>query len=156
GVNQSIPLSAPPGVYTYYAICGKYEDIIPEIMIDTASFQFTVIPGEIYGGASDWTLSGWFDENVSLEIPAEFTLLGNYPNPFNAGTTISYTLPEKSEVRLEVYNLLGQLIETLFEGRQQAGEYSVMWDASGFASGIYIYRLTAGERVFSKRMTLVK
>ena len=77
-------------------------------------------------------------------------------NPFNAETKISYSLPNASDAYFDIYNLMGQKIETLFEGHQQAGEHSVMWDAKGFSSGIYFYRLAAGDKVFTKRMALLK
>ncbi|MCP4582176.1 MAG: T9SS type A sorting domain-containing protein, partial [candidate division Zixibacteria bacterium] len=67
-----------------------------------------------------------------------------------------YSLPTPSDVRLEVFNLMGQQITTLVDSHQKAGNYSVNWDASEKASGLYFYRLTAGENVFTKRMTLVK
>ena len=89
-------------------------------------------------------------------VPLSFSLGQNYPNPFNAQTKISYSLPKASNARLDIFNLLGQKIETLFEGHQQAGEHSVAWDASGFSSGIYFYKLVAGDKVFTKRMTVVK
>jgi len=72
---------------------------------------------------------------------SDFTLFQNYPNPFNPETVISYQIPVSSDVQLSVYNLLGQKIVTLVNKKQQAGNYSVKWDASGFGSGVYFYRL---------------
>ncbi|MEX0680955.1 MAG: CHRD domain-containing protein [Balneolales bacterium] len=80
----------------------------------------------------------------------------NYPNPFNPVTVIRYDLPEPNEVRLEVFDLLGRPIATLVHGRQQAGTHQAVWDGSGQASGIYIYRLRAGDYVQTRRMTLIK
>jgi hypothetical protein len=87
---------------------------------------------------------------------ADYSLLDNYPNPFNSTTIIRYAIPCRSHVRLEVFNLLGQRVEKLLDTRQQPGQHSVTWDASRFASGIYFYRLTAGEKVITKRMILLK
>ncbi|MCP4634758.1 MAG: T9SS type A sorting domain-containing protein, partial [candidate division Zixibacteria bacterium] len=89
-------------------------------------------------------------------LPIRFALEQNYPNPFNPSTEIIYSLPTPSDVRLEVFNLMGQQITTLVDSHQKAGNYSVNWDASDKASGLYFYRLTAGENVFTKRMTLLK
>lgn len=103
----------------------------------------------------------WFDEQVgiydpSVTLPEKISLLQNYPNPFNAATVIKYNLPQSGPVKLSIYNLLGQCIETLYDGVQQAGMHSIVWDASACASGIYFYKLTAGGKVFTKRMTLLK
>jgi len=89
-------------------------------------------------------------------VPTEFSLQQNYPNPFNARTLIDYSLTEPAQVVFSIYNLLGQRIETLFDGRQQAGEHSVNWDATGYSSGIYFYQLTSEGKTSTKRMTVVK
>jgi|GEM_PF-3937367 len=93
--------------------------------------------------------------------PSTFELLGNYPNPFNATTTISYSLPQDAEVRLDIYNVAGQKVRTLIEENQSAGIHSLVWDGrndSGqpVASGLYFYRLKAGEFLETRRMTLLK
>ncbi|GEM_PF-3119147 len=117
------------------------------------------------GTPADWVLTGWFDvdallakfgDGVTEQLPTEFSLSQNYPNPFNPTTTIKYALPQDSYVSLEVYNLRGQKVTTLVNGKEDAGYKIVQWDASNYASGIYFYKLTAGERVFTKRMTLLK
>ncbi|MCP4633127.1 MAG: T9SS type A sorting domain-containing protein [candidate division Zixibacteria bacterium] len=94
------------------------------------------------------------DETQSL--PKKFVLTQNFPNPFNPVTDISYALPEGCEVRIDIYNILGQHVTNLVDGLQQAGQYSVLWDASDNASGLYFYKLTAGDKQITKRMTLLK
>jgi hypothetical protein len=89
-------------------------------------------------------------------LPMEYALAQNYPNPFNPATEISYTLEQAGEVRFEVFNMLGQKVATLFEGYSEAGNHSVSWDASAQASGVYLYRLTAGEFVETRKMMLLK
>lgn len=89
-------------------------------------------------------------------LPMDFALSQNYPNPFNPVTTIEYALPTESSVKVEVYNLLGEQVEVLVDDDQQAGSYQVSWDASEKASGIYFYRLTAGDFTATKRMVLMK
>jgi hypothetical protein len=88
--------------------------------------------------------------------PRRFTLLQNYPNPFNANTTIRFILEKSRNVNLTVYDLLGQKIHTIFEGNMQAGVHSVDFDASSLSSGVYFYRLKAGDMVETKRMVLLK
>ncbi|HKK45472.1 MAG TPA: Ig-like domain-containing protein [Balneolaceae bacterium] len=89
-------------------------------------------------------------------LPKKFTLAQNYPNPFNPTTIIRYSVPKRTKVRLEVFDLLGRKVETLVHTRQKAGWHTVNWDASHLASGVYMYRLQAGDKVFVKKMTLVK
>lgn len=88
--------------------------------------------------------------------PTCFYLSQNYPNPFNAATVISYQLPTNNCVRLDIYNLLGQKIATLVDSKQQTGYRSVLWDASYVSSGLYFYKLTAGNFTGTRRMILVR
>lgn len=96
------------------------------------------------------------DDLILGEIPSEFTLNQNYPNPFNPSTSISYSLPELSSVDLTIYNMLGQKVASLVSQTQEAGSYTVTWNASSASSGVYIYRLSVGSQVFTKRMMLIK
>ena len=96
------------------------------------------------------------DEQELSEIPDVFRLQQNYPNPFNSQTSIAFDLPVDSEVRLEVYNVVGQRIATLVDGPQPAGSHTVSFDASRLASGVYVYRIQAGSYVKTHKMTLVK
>jgi hypothetical protein len=89
-------------------------------------------------------------------LPKEYALHQNYPNPFNPGTDIAYAVPHTSHVTLEVFNLLGERVGTLVNEVKQAGYYSVRFDGSALASGIYFYRLATGEVKLMKRMILVK
>ncbi len=86
----------------------------------------------------------------------EFRLEQNYPNPFNPTTSISFTLVERSKVKLSVYNTMGQQVAILVDGVKSYGSHNVQWDASGFASGVYYYRITNGQEVFTRKMTLIK
>lgn len=88
--------------------------------------------------------------------PVEFILHSCYPNPFNPLTTISFSLPQNSRVSLTVYDLSGNQISQLVNGYRYAGQHQVTFDASSLASGIYIYRLKAGEHSASGKMMLVK
>jgi len=95
-----------------------------------------------------------FDEEAIL--PLSLTLEQNYPNPFNASTQISYLLPEQAQVSIDIYNILGQRVVSLFDGIQPAGNHQAIWNASGQASGIYFYRIKAGDKVETKKMQLLK
>ncbi|PKN74683.1 MAG: hypothetical protein CVU49_07505 [Candidatus Cloacimonetes bacterium HGW-Cloacimonetes-2] len=100
-------------------------------------------------------------EDMENAVTPEVHLNQNYPNPFNPSTTISYSLPEAGQVRLEIYNLRGQLVKVLANGEEAAGDHRKVWngtDANGNAvsSGVYFYRLTSPGRTISKRMLLMK
>jgi photosystem II stability/assembly factor-like uncharacterized protein len=89
-------------------------------------------------------------------LPDRITLHQNYPNPFNASTTISFELAEPQVVNLSVYNLLGQKVEVLLDGKLNAGTHEVRFDAGSYPSGLYFYRLKAGEHSATRTMVLLK
>jgi len=91
-----------------------------------------------------------------LKIPERISLEQNYPNPFNSQTLISYHLSTAGEVRLSVFNILGQEVSKLIEGNRQAGRYSVTWDAAAFPSGIFFYRLSVPGQTRTGKMLHVK
>ena len=95
------------------------------------------------------------DDNVIVQTPEVF-LHQNYPNPFNPATTIKFSIQNDSKVELTIYNIKGQLVKTLVNKVLPAGEHSVVWDGEGFSSGIYFYKLKAGDFQKVKKMILVK
>ena len=110
---------------------------------------------EVPTGVSDPANYGKF------ELPKEFVLSQNYPNPFNPTTTIGYSTPRDGEIQIEIYNLMGQKVRTLFNGILQAGSHKVEWDGcddSGktLSSGVYLITLRSGNFVTAKRMSLIK
>ena len=92
----------------------------------------------------------------SNELPENYNLSQNYPNPFNPSTTIEFDLPKSSEVSLKIFNILGEEVATLVSDRLSTGSYSYEWDASNLASGVYLYRLQAGNYVETKKMVLMR
>jgi hypothetical protein len=89
-------------------------------------------------------------------IPTEFSVSQNFPNPFNAKTSLSFGLPEANEVTINIYNVAGQLVESMDQGYLNAGHHSIVWDASDVASGIYFYKVSAGDNNEIMKMTLLK
>lgn len=88
--------------------------------------------------------------------PLSFELENNYPNPFNPTTVIGYQIPRQSHVTLEVYNVLGQRVATLVNGEQSPGAHVVTFNGARFASGVYFYRIIAGNQISTKKMVLLK
>lgn len=109
-----------------------------------------IVTGTSYGGkVTVWQLDGTtiIDKKI---LPNDFMLSQNYPNPFNPTTSIEFYLPYDCDVRLDVYNILGQRIDLLIHGARQAGIHKVRWNALKYSSGIYYYSISAagikGER----------
>ena len=103
----------------------------------------------------------WYIPQTSVDdeknyLPGSFALRQNYPNPFNAITSISYDLPSRSNVKIEIFDILGRLIETLGDGEKPAGRYQVSWDAGDMSSGVYFYKITADGFIDIKKMSLLK
>jgi hypothetical protein len=104
------------------------------------SFPVSVDVGETSGGSL---------------VPYEYALCQNFPNPFNPTTTIRYTIARSGHVRLDILNVLGQTVRELVGQTQEAGNYNVTFDATDLPSGIYLYRLRAGEMVQTRKMVLL-
>jgi len=100
--------------------------------------------------------NGELVSRFSAELPSNFELKQNRPNPFNPVTSINFSLPKATEVELTVYNIAGQRVQVLADGYFNAGMHTLEWDAGNIASGIYFYRIKAGEFVDSKKMILLK
>ena len=116
-------------------------------------FEFTVPEGvflDVEGGM--YALGS----AEATALPEKFALLQNFPNPFNPVTTIAYDLPQASEVTLTLYTVTGQKVKVLVDGHQEAGHHTIRFDGSGFANGVYLYRLEAGSFVETRRMVLIR
>jgi len=103
----------------------------------------------------------WWDHVVSVEvenseIPETYLLSQNYPNPFNPSTQINFSVPDPSMVRVTVYDLVGREIEVLVSEFLEAGNYKTIWNAAGYSSGIYFYRLETDNFTQVKKMILMK
>jgi hypothetical protein len=96
------------------------------------------------------------DNRPDNSIIERFAIAQNYPNPFNAQTAINYDLPEASNVTINIYDILGRRVETLIQGKQPAGYHQIAWDATCQSSGLYFYRIQAGDYSETKKMALLK
>ncbi|MFH1196658.1 MAG: T9SS type A sorting domain-containing protein [bacterium] len=115
----------------------------------TAILTAAIIDGVVYGKLLDM-------EDDEARIPENHALFQNYPNPFNPTTTIKYSLPNKGNARLEIYNTLGQLIDVLIDKFHYAGTYMLNWNGGKYSSGVYYYRLLFEGNNKTGKMLLIK
>lgn len=118
------------------------------LLTNDPSYGITNIDLEMTVGTTD------IEETASL--PTRFTVTSVYPNPFNASTKLSYDLHNSGRTKVEIYNILGQKIETLHDGIQQAGSHSFEWNAEDMASGMYFFRISSGNQEEVKTAMLLK
>ncbi|WP_421775264.1 T9SS type A sorting domain-containing protein [Gracilimonas sp.] len=162
---------------------GEWADVVYEVSVGDTMYTlpqdtqlvgdetyFWRVRGTNESGNGVWTDFEFFVTRVvtsnesDSNVPSEFTLSQNYPNPFNPSTNISYGLPRSAYIEIKVYDMAGREVAQILSGRQSSGYHTIGFDASTFASGIYIYRLTASsteatrDKMFSltRKMTLIK
>jgi len=160
-VQYPVPGSWPGGNYD----CVIHSGVYPDTVWHTDSFAW------VKSGAVD--LGFDFEANLPIEgvsdpfdqialtqvdytVPETYEVHGAYPNPFNPSTTISFALPQDAKVLLSVYDVNGRLVETLVNGNRSAGVHDVTFDASSLSSGVYLYRLEAGDFNATGKMILMK
>lgn len=161
--TQQVPGFAPAGIYTYYAYVGQYPWIIDHYDYFTFEKEGGNRDGSL-GLPSDWRCTGealeqWASE-AGLQAPCSFSLLPPHPNPFNSTTSLTFTLPQASSVKLEVYNLRGQLIgggsTSDLRDSYPAGTHSLTFNGAHLPSGIYLARLEAGVFTQTQKLVLIK
>ena len=126
----------------------------------TGDYSFTIRCTDSTNATDDQdyqvSITYFNDVNEGSSVPKDFALIGNYPNPFNNSTIISFRLGQPGNIDLKVYNIRGQMVAALYVGFLPAGQHSLVWDAETAPSGIYFYKLTAGDRSATRKMSLVK
>jgi hypothetical protein len=155
-------------IYTYNSLADSWIELIPDglpgniwVGIKTALVsrrQGGGDPGYVYAFDPQREITGIDDHEQAgnYALPAIYALNQNYPNPFNAGTVIRYELPQQSHVIIEIYDILGRKVTTLTDDLQPPGYHQVIWNAENVSSGVYFYKLQAGNYSETKKMTLVK
>ncbi|NLI16502.1 MAG: T9SS type A sorting domain-containing protein [candidate division Zixibacteria bacterium] len=164
-VQQNAPIFTMPIQYRIHTATGDTTvTLLNSQQLQTYDIYVTGIPTAV-----DFDPNHWVVCKVQLvnsiddfgRIPQEYSLLPNYPNPFNGGTVISFILPKDEQVKLAVYDINGRIVKTLVDGWVEKGGHSYRWEAtladgSPAAAGTYIYRLDAGGRKFAGKMTYLK
>jgi hypothetical protein len=164
----------------FYDVQDSFADLMIEVSLDPLdiNYEYDPITNTLTFSAPDYSGEGTLTVTVTdsdggslefsivivvilqvsneVEKPMEFALQQNYPNPFNPATSINFTLPTSSLVNLQVYNLQGQEVATLINENLSSGAHTVSFDASQLSSGVYIYRIQAGEFMQTKKMMLIK
>jgi hypothetical protein len=120
------------------------------------SLGFGALPGDTIRAAYNSAPCVIGIQSISTEIPRNYTLEQNYPNPFNPVTNIQFSIPKHSEVRLFVYDITGRLAAELVNMILEPGIYKYDWNAAGYPSGVYFYRIEAGKFIYSRKMILIK
>ena len=155
-LTQNIPARAPAGDYTYNAYVGGY----PGNILSEDHFTFEKAAGDADPNSpyDNWNVEGWDVDppEVANNLPAEFFMEQNFPNPFNPVTTINFGLPEEGLIKLEVFNVLGRKVAILADGKMEAGYHQVVWNATTMSSGVYFYKITAGDHTMIKKCILMK
>ena len=148
--------------------------------IPNSSFGELMLESQVTNLIVDWGVWAWdgYDATPSesrtftvdasdllsvnnIALPTSYALHNNYPNPFNPVTNILYDIPELTDVKLEIFNVMGQRVRTLAQGTHEAGRYQIVWNATNdigesLSSGMYIYRIQAGDFVSVKKLVLMK
>ncbi len=123
-------------------------------ILDDIKLYENILPEESITSAYHTAISD-LNSRQNMDIPVDYKL-GNYPNPFNNATTISYALPTAGHVEINIYNLLGEIVATPVNHHKPAGKYNYHFDASALASGIYLCRMNTGGQLKLSKMILVK
>jgi hypothetical protein len=149
-------VAANPAADNYY-YSAFIRDHYTQELYSTDCFIFEKLPGgDGTALSSSWELIGWDQSENAAPLPEKVELSAIHPNPFNPVTTISYTLPEASEVKMSVYDISGRQVAELVNGWRDAGVHNATFDASGLSSGVYLARLKAGDFSTAQKMALVK
>lgn len=146
------------GLYTFHNNVHTVFLTFDQLALNTGKAKYHWIPYDVsnpliealkyFGAPSSVQPSG--------AVPVDYALHQNYPNPFNPTTTVRFAVAKPGQVKVAVYNMLGQQVATLVDGYLQAGSYTSTWDASGMASGVYFYKIVAGDFTAVKKMTLLR
>jgi hypothetical protein len=153
--SQGTTITTTAGTNTFY-FTYKRNPVWVDSMIYTLAFVQNDDTKEVFnsGRPNNITITG--SEPYSNEVSDKYELMQNYPNPFNPSTYIAFTVPKDVYVSLKVYDILGNEISTLVDGNHKAGTYNIYFDGSNLASGVYLYKLAAGDFTETKKMLMIK
>jgi hypothetical protein len=149
--NWSIDITTPGSLEGYLNDGDQYVQY--KVILETADPDLSPVLWDV---TISWTELLGIDDEYNFTTPSALQLLPNYPNPFNQTTTIEFNLPKAGEVILNILNILGEEVATLHSGQLLPGNHSFEWDAFHLPSGVYVYRLKAGDHVQTRKMLLLR
>jgi hypothetical protein len=163
GLGSSLFACSPNnGIFLSTNLGSTWTRISTGLPVPNYQYSLAIMNGTMFAGTSGnsvWKrpLSDLVAvEEIPVFAPKEFALDQNYPNPFNPATYVSFAVGRSSYVTLKIYNILGEEVATLVNRELTAGTYRAFWNAAGLPSGVYYYRLQAGNNSDMKKMTLVR
>jgi plastocyanin len=155
GSHTTTSLTVPSGAAPWDHAMNVSSQTFKYVITTAGAYHYKCTP-HFPSMVADFTVNPNGIISIEGEVPQSFSLKQNYPNPFNPVTDIKFDVPKASFVMLNVMNILGQQVEQLVNEQLQPGSYKVDWNASGFPSGVYIYKMTSGDFTETKRMILIK
>jgi hypothetical protein len=135
---------------------GSTYNFVDNGAVNGTTYEYTLSTVNVDGSVESWGLVETATPSSDAAVITEYALHQNYPNPFNPSTLIAYTLPTESRVALEVFSITGAKVATLVNEVQGSGFKSVEFHSAGLASGVYVYKLTAGNVTLRRKMMLAK
>lgn len=156
GIHTTTSTSVPAGALTWTAPLDSGHATFSYVITKAGTYNYQCNFHAIFGMTGIINVNPNGIKPVGTNIPSVYDIYQNYPNPFNPSTNIKFDIPNSAPVKIVVYNILGDQAQILVDEVLQAGSYSVDWNASGFASGIYFYKMESGVFSVTKRMILVK
>ncbi|MEO8514598.1 MAG: T9SS type A sorting domain-containing protein [Ignavibacteria bacterium] len=161
----TISLNCSNGNYsgaTRYSLSNMTDDIAEDIAVSSTNKIYVTGYSEIDASLKESSMTTTMmpgsvkDNKVEPETALKFNLNQNYPNPFNPSTTIGFDIPQSSNVKLVIYDVIGKVVDILVNSQMDAGSYNISYTNHNLSSGIYFYELSTGDHREIKRMTLVK
>src|SRR4030095_8914380 len=155
GSHTTTSLTVPGGANPWDQAINSSTPTFKYVITTAGNYHYKCTP-HFPSMVADFTANPVGITPIGSEVPQSFKIEQNYPNPFNPVTDIKFDVPKASFVKLNVMNILGQEVEQLVNENLQPGSYKVDWNASSFPSGVYIYKMTAGDFTQTKKMILIK
>lgn len=156
GIHTTTSTSVPAGAAPWTAPIDSAHPSFKYVITAAGQYNYRCNYHYIFGMVGTLNASPLGIVIISGNTPEKFELHQNYPNPFNPSTNINFDIAEKSLVKLTIYDITGGVVTALVNQELLQGSYSVNWDAAGFPSGLYFYKLQTNEFTETKRMILIK
>ena len=156
GAHNTISLAVPSGSSSWNAPLDTLHPTFIYVLTTAGTYNYECSFHIAFGMTGSIQANPNAVIHQNSEVPQEYNLYQNYPNPFNPATQIKFDLPNTAYTRITVYDIIGNELVNLVNENLQAGKYSVNWDAVNYPSGVYIYKITAGNYSATRKMMLVK